>query len=74
MDKKPYAGNPGNVAGKTMKASGAAASPRSAVALTHDQIAQRAKAIWQAKGCPAGRVVQNWNEAEAQLKAELSRR
>jgi hypothetical protein len=39
--------------------------------LTHEQIAQRAKAIWQAKGCPTGQDEQNWREAEAQLKAEL---
>ena len=39
--------------------------------LTHEQIAARAKAIWQAKGCKPGQDAQNWSEAEAQLKAEL---
>jgi len=39
--------------------------------LTHEQIAARAKAIWQAKGCKPGQDTQNWFEAEAQLKAEL---
>jgi len=41
------------------------------VALTYEQIAERAKAIWQAKGCARGRDEQNWYEAESQLKAEL---
>lgn len=40
---------------------------------THDQIAERARAVWQAKGCPSGLDEQNWREAEAQLRAELSR-
>ncbi len=35
---------------------------------THDQIAARAKAIWQAKGCPAGKDEENWREAEEQLR------
>ena len=41
---------------------------------THQQIAQRAQAIWKAKGCLAGQDEQNWREAEAQLKAELGLR
>jgi hypothetical protein len=36
---------------------------------THDQIAQRAKEIWQTKGCPSGQDKQNWLEAERQLRA-----
>jgi hypothetical protein len=40
---------------------------------TQDQISLRAKAIWQAKGCPAGQDEQNWLEAERQLRAELGR-
>jgi hypothetical protein len=39
--------------------------------LTHAQIAERAWAIWQDKGCQPGQDEQNWREAEAQLKAEL---
>ena len=39
--------------------------------LTHEQIANRAKALWLASGCLPGRDVQNWCEAEAQLKTEL---
>jgi hypothetical protein len=41
------------------------------LSLSHDQIARRAKAIWQAKGCPQGQDQQNWLEAEKQLHAEL---
>ena len=32
----------------------------------------RARAIWLAKGCKSGQDVQNWMEAEAQLKAEMN--
>jgi hypothetical protein len=39
--------------------------------LTHKQIEERAKAIWQQKGCPVGQDEKNWFEAEAQLKKEL---
>jgi hypothetical protein len=41
--------------------------------LTHEQIAQRARDIWRAKGCPAGQDEQNWREAEMQLRAESRR-
>jgi hypothetical protein len=40
----------------------------SVVRPTHEQIAARAKAIWQAKGCPAGKDDENWREAEEQLR------
>ena len=39
--------------------------------LTHEQIAERAKAIWRERGCVPGFDEQNWCEAEAQLKEEL---
>ena len=42
-----------------------------AVALTHDLIAERARAIWLRRGCSPDRDKENWREAEAQLKAEL---
>jgi hypothetical protein len=45
-----------------------------ATRLTHEQIAERAKALWLASGCLPGRDEQNWLEAEAQLKAELKSR
>lgn len=39
--------------------------------LTDEQIAERAKAIWQDRGCIPGFDEQNWYEAETQLKTEL---
>ena len=39
--------------------------------LDHNLIADRARAIWRTKGCPAGLDEQNWIEAEAQLRNEL---
>ena len=39
--------------------------------LTHEQVAERAKAIWQDRGCVPGFDEQNWYEAETQLKTEL---
>ena len=39
--------------------------------LTHEQIAERAKLIWQKRGCIHGEDERNWKEAEAQLKTEL---
>lgn len=34
-----------------------------------DQVACRAYEIWRAEGCPQGRNVENWLEAERQLRA-----
>ncbi|MBP7051406.1 MAG: DUF2934 domain-containing protein [Phycisphaerae bacterium] len=39
--------------------------------LTHDQIAGRAKRLWQQHGCPHGKDEYIWHEAERQLKREL---
>ncbi len=39
--------------------------------ITHGMIAQRARAIWMAKGCRSGQDEQNWYEAEAELKREM---
>jgi hypothetical protein len=36
------------------------------------QIADRARSIWEAQGCPLGRVDENWAQAEAQLLQELN--
>jgi hypothetical protein len=41
-----------------------------AVVLTHDLIAERARTIWQERGCLPDRDEENWREAEAQLKTE----
>ena len=51
------------------KAAATAAPSDVKIALTHDQIAQRAYAIWVAKGRPLGLDAQNWAEAEADLRA-----
>ena len=42
-----------------------------AAVLTQEQIAERAKKIWQDRGCVPGFDEQNWREAEKQLKTEL---
>ena len=34
---------------------------------THEQISERAKAIWQQRGCVQGEDERNWFEAENQL-------
>lgn len=41
--------------------------------LTTEQIAQRAHEIWIRHGCPFGEDKENWFEAEAELKREMSR-
>ena len=41
------------------------------IALTHEQVSERARAIWKERGCPSGQDEQNWLEAERQLKMEL---
>jgi hypothetical protein len=43
----------------------------SSVTLTHDQIADRARAIWEQRGCPQGEDERIWHEAEDQLKREI---
>lgn len=37
--------------------------------LAQEQIARRAYEIWLAEGCPAGRDLENWLEAERQLRS-----
>ena len=39
--------------------------------LTHDQIAERARRIWEQRGRPDGEDDRNWREAERQLKREM---
>jgi hypothetical protein len=43
----------------------------SPVRLTHEQIKERAKLIWEQRGCLPGEDERNWYEAETQLKREL---
>lgn len=45
--------------------------PAGSATLNHQQIEDRAREIWQKKGCPAGQDDKNWQEAESQLKQEL---
>jgi hypothetical protein len=42
-----------------------------AVVLTHDVIAERARAIWLERGCSPDQDEENWRDAEAQLKTEM---
>jgi hypothetical protein len=42
-----------------------------AVVLTHDLIAERARTIWQERGCSVDQDAENWRAAEAQLTAEM---
>lgn len=65
------------IAGSTSSSSGSAAvavAPRPAKVTkappTHEQIAVRARLIWEAKGRKPGQDKENWLEAEAQLKRE----
>jgi hypothetical protein len=37
--------------------------------ITREQIARRAYEIWQARGCPHGRDIDHWLEAERQLRS-----
>jgi hypothetical protein len=39
---------------------------------THDQISDRAKALWEQKGRPENKDLEIWLEAEAQLRTEFS--
>jgi hypothetical protein len=56
-------------------ASATATATQSAPATpTHVMIADRARAIWKAKGCPSGRDRENWLEAESQLMKEMKNR
>jgi len=43
-------------------------SPAAPKKSTHEQIAEQAYYIWQSKGCPWGQSLENWLEAERQLK------
>lgn len=35
---------------------------------THDEIALCARAIWELEGCPQGRALEHWLQAEATLR------
>lgn len=48
----------------------ASIASRRGIKPTQEQISQRAKVIWQAKGCPQGMDVPIWLQAERELKRE----
>jgi len=61
-----------DVGGPKDQACGSKVNPAEpATAMTHEQIAERARLIWQSRGCRPGEDERNWHEAETQLKAEL---
>lgn len=41
---------------------------------TYEQVAERAKSLWQQRGCPPNQDEQIWYDAENQLKKELASR
>ena len=47
-------------------------APIPSVDLPHDKIEARAYEIWVRKGKPPGQDLQNWTEAEAELRAEFA--
>jgi len=57
--------------GKSKTSHGDMAIVGQSPALTHEQIAERARAIWVARGHIPGEDERNWHEAEAQLRREL---
>jgi hypothetical protein len=48
------------------------ATTASATAITPEEIARRAYAIWEAQGRPAGKETEHWLQAETQLKTSQS--
>lgn len=46
--------------------------PAAMVEITHQEITRLAHQIWERKGRPEGQELQNWLQAEAELKAGLS--
>ncbi|MGE5295859.1 MAG: DUF2934 domain-containing protein [Solirubrobacterales bacterium] len=41
------------------------------LSISHEQIAERARQIWEQHGRPQGEDEKNWREAERQLKSEM---
>ena len=68
-------GTAGESAKKKAKpsAGGMEAATATLVAPTREQIAIRARVIWEKRGCPRGQDEQIWLEAEKQLKEEAER-
>ena len=47
-----------------------APTPASTGQIPHEKIAQRAYEKWMKRGCPHGSDVQDWVDAEAELRSE----
>jgi hypothetical protein len=47
---------------------------QAAAGLTHEQIAQRAREIWEREGRPQGQDEKNWRQAEEELKREMGKK
>jgi hypothetical protein len=62
------AGRPAGIA-----VSGETTATATLTAPTHEQVARRAREIWEQRGCPPGQDEQIWLEAEMQLKREAER-
>ena len=56
----------------TVSSAVATADAPAVVEIPHDKIAARAAEIWERNGHPHGQDVQNWMEAEAELRAEFA--
>jgi hypothetical protein len=38
--------------------------------ITHEEISKRAREIWEREGCPEGRDIEHWLQAETELAHE----
>ena len=71
-EKKPqFSSNIKTVNPVSSTQSSSSKAVKNIVALTHEQVAERAKTIWMNRGCPTNQDEKNWYEAESQLKQEL---
>jgi hypothetical protein len=70
--RRGRAAKPKTTEGKPSRGAGAGAATATVTAPvpTHDQIAQRAREIWQRRAYPQGQDREIWLEAEAQLIKE----
>ncbi len=66
---KPAPTTPTSQTGRSSMTSGGQAGH---VTIPHDRIAKRAYEKWCKRGCPHGTHQQDWYEAEAELRAEMT--
>jgi hypothetical protein len=72
----PAPASAAGVASAPLPASAPASAPAARpqpVNIPHDKIAARAYEIWVRKGKPHGQDLQNWTEAEAELRTEFAK-